>query len=141
MPNAQTSRGTNALWWNGSDSGLSISQISSPAATISFTVGGSSSGCGELYNGSLNSGAQAIQPNNSYFQYSGGTINLTLTGPIGANFDLELQRWNGSSWGRVAQSNSGTANESISYSANSGYYRVIVRAVSGSGAYQLNISK
>jgi len=139
MPNAQTSRGTNALWWNGSDSGLAISQISSPATTISFTVGGSSSG--DLYSGNLSNGGQAIQPNNSYFLYSGGTISLTLSGPAGANFDLFLQRWNGSSWVNVAQSTSGTANESLSYSANNAYYRVLIRAISGSGAYQLSINK
>lgn len=139
MPNAQTSRGTNALWWNGGDSGLSLSQISSPASTISFTLASSNSA--EVYTGTLASGAQAIQPNNSYFQYSGGTISLTLTGPQGANFDLALQRWNGSSWVTVTQSTSSTANESLSYSANNAYYRVLVRAVSGSGSYQLSIRK
>jgi M6 family metalloprotease-like protein len=140
MPNALTSRGTNALWWNGSDSGLSISQISSPASSISFTVAAASSN-GDTYNGNLSSGGQAIQPNNSYFQHGGGTISLTLTGPSGANFDLFLQRWNGSSWVNVAQSTSTTANESLSYSANNAYYRVLIRAISGSGNYQLVVRK
>jgi uncharacterized protein YigE (DUF2233 family) len=80
-------------------------------------------------------------PNNSYFQYGGGTIRLTLTGPATANFDLYLQRWNGSSWVNVAQSTSGTAKESLSYAANSGYYRVLVKAVSGSGSYTLKLEK
>lgn len=140
IPNALTSRGTNALWWNGSDSGLNIRQIGGPASTISFTVAAASNN-GDVYNGNLASGAQAIQPNNSYFQYGGGTISLTLTGPAGANFDLFLQRWNGSSWVNVAQSTSTTANESLSYSANNAYYRVLLRAISGSGNYQLTIRK
>lgn len=140
MPNALTSRGTNALWWNGSDSGLNISQISSPASSISFTIAAANSN-GDTYNGNLASGGQAIQPNNSYFQYGGGTISLTLTGPAGANFDLFLQRWNGSSWVNVAQSTSTTANESLSYSANNAYYQVLIRAISGSGNYQLTIRK
>ncbi|MEI8634912.1 hypothetical protein P4S72_28455 [Vibrio sp. PP-XX7] len=40
-----TSRGTNALWWDGRDSGLSISDISAPAQTISFVLGAASGGC------------------------------------------------------------------------------------------------
>lgn len=140
VPNALTSKGTNALWWNGADSGLSISQISSPATTISFTVTGSSSN-GEQYSGTLATGAQAIQPNGSYFQYGGGTIKATLTGPSGSNFDMYLQKWQNSAWSNVAQSTSTTANESLSYSAASGYYRVLIKATSGSGSYQLTLQK
>ncbi len=139
FPNALTSKGTNSLWWNGSDSGFALTQISSPAPTISFQLVAAASG--ETYSGTLARGAQAIVPNNSYFQYGGGSIRLTLTGPVSANFDLYLQRWNGSGWATVAQSTSGTAKESLSYAANSGYYRMLVKAVSGSGSYTLKLEK
>ncbi|WP_430456788.1 M6 family metalloprotease domain-containing protein [Rheinheimera sp.] len=139
FPNALTSKGTNSLWWNGTDSGFALAQISTPAPTISFSLVAAANG--ETYSGTLASGAQAIVPNNSYFQYGGGTIRLTLTGPATANFDLYLQRWNGSSWVNVAQSTSGTAKESLSYAANSAYYRVLVKAVSGSGSYTLKLEK
>jgi M6 family metalloprotease-like protein len=139
FPNALTSRGTNALWWNGSDSRLNISQISSPATTINFTLAAASSG--DTYSGTLAAGAQVIVPNNSYFQYNGGTLRLTLSAATGTNFDLYLQRWNGSSWANVAQSTASNSNESLSYAANNGYYRALIRSVTGAGSYQLNIRK
>lgn len=139
LPNALTSKGTNSLWWNGTDSGFALTKISTPAPTISFQLVAAASG--ETYSGTLASGAQAIVPNNSYFQYGGGTLRLTLTGPATANFDLYLQRWNGSSWVNVAQSTSGTSKESLSYAANSAYYRMLVKAVSGSGSYTLKLEK
>lgn len=140
FPNALTSKGTNALWWNGTDSGLSISQISSPANSISFTVAGAGSS-GEQYSGTLTAGGQAIQPNGSYFQYAGGSIKATLKGPSGSNFDLYLQKWQNSAWSNVAQSTSTTSNESLSYSAGSGYYRVLIKATTGNGSYQLTLQK
>jgi streptogrisin C len=60
-----------------------------------------------------------------------------VSGPSGADFDLYLQRWNGSTWATVAQSTSPGANESVSYSGAAGYYRFVVQAYSGSGAYTL----
>lgn len=139
LPNALTSKGTNALWWNGNDSGLNISQISSPASTINFTLAAASTG--DTYNGSLAAGAQAVVPNNSYFQYNGGTLRLTLSGANGTNFDLYLQRWNGSGWANVAQSRAANSSETISYAASNGYYRAVVKSVTGAGSYQLNIRK
>ena len=140
LPNALTSKGTNALWWNGTDSGLSISQISSPANSISFTLAGAGSS-GEQYSGTLAAGGQAIQPNGSYFQYAGGNSKATVTGPSGSNFDLYLQKWQNSAWSNVAQSTSTTSNESLSYSAGNGYYRVLIKATTGSGSYQLTLQK
>ncbi len=140
FPNALTSKGTNALWWNGTDSGLSISQISSPANSISFTLAGAGSS-GEQYSGTLAAGGQAIQPNGSYFQYAGGSIKATLKGPSGSNFDLYLQKWQNSAWSNVAQSTSTTSNESLSYSAGNGYYRVLIKATTGNGSYQLTLQK
>lgn len=140
VPNALTSKGTNALWWNGSDSGLAISQIDTPASTIAFTVASASSS-GEQYSGSLTAGGQAIQPNNSYFQSTGAVIKASLTGPTNANFDLYLQKWQNNAWANVAQSVSTTSKESLSYTAASGYYRVVIKATTGSGTYQLTLQK
>ncbi|TQF67583.1 M6 family metalloprotease domain-containing protein [Pseudoalteromonas luteoviolacea] len=143
LPNALTSRGTNALWWNGSDSGLSISGISDPAKTISFTVDSSviEPPKGDVYKGTLSNGAQQIQPNGSWFQYGGGQIKLDLTGPNSADFDLKLERWQGGAWQQVAISETPTSVESISYNAKSGYYRIIVYSYSGAGDYTLVVNK
>ncbi|MCF2856173.1 M6 family metalloprotease domain-containing protein [Pseudoalteromonas sp. SMS1] len=143
LPNALTSRGTNALWWDGNDSGLSISGISDPAKTISFTVDSSviEPPKGEVYKGTLSNGAQQIQPNGSWFQYGGGQMKLDLTGPSSADFDLKLERWQGGAWQQVAISESPTSVESISYGATSGYYRIIVYSYSGAGDYTLVVNK
>lgn len=139
LPNAQNSRGTNALWWNGSDSGLSISNISSPAQTISFKVNDQiiDPPKGTIYTGHLADKQQAIEPNGSWFQYGGGSISLKLTGPSAADFDLKIERWQGGSWQQVAISETPTSTESISYQASSGYYRYIVYSYSGAGDYRL----
>lgn len=139
LPNAQTSRGTNALWWNGSDSGLSISSISSPAQTISFTVNDQiiDPPKGTIYTGNLADKQQAIEPNGSWFQYDGGSLSLKLTGPSDADFDLKIERWQGGRWQQVAISETPTSTESISYQASSGYYRYIIYSYSGAGDYRL----
>ena len=46
-----------------------------------------------------------------------GSITACLTGPSSADFDLYLQRWNGSSWSDVAASESASSTETISYNA------------------------
>ncbi|MEJ2852023.1 MULTISPECIES: S1 family peptidase [unclassified Saccharothrix] len=93
------------------------------------------------YNGSLASGGQAYQPGGSYYQstVSGAHVGC-LVGPTGADFDLYLQKWNGSSWVVVAKGDSPEANESVTYNGTPGYYRYRVHAYSGSGAYTLGIT-
>ena len=83
------------------------------------------------------SGAQAIVPNNSYFQYGGGTLRLTLTGPATANFDLYLQRWNGYQWVTVASSTSPGNDERISYNGSAAYYRWYIYSYAGAGIADL----
>ncbi|MFC6618836.1 S8 family peptidase [Deinococcus radiophilus] len=86
------------------------------------------------YQGTLYSGQNQVT---QYYQYAGGTITGELKFPASADFDLYLQKWNGSSWAYVAQAN-GVANpERVSYNATSGYYRWIVNAYSGSGSFVL----
>ncbi|MGO1241333.1 MAG: S1 family peptidase, partial [Cellulosimicrobium funkei] len=96
------------------------------------------SGYARTYTGSLAAGTTAVQPNGSYYTAgAAGTHRACVSGPSGADFDLYLQRWNGSTWATVAQSTSPGANESVSYSGAAGYYRFVVQAYSGSGAYTL----
>jgi subtilisin family serine protease len=105
-----------------------------------LTTGGPPPACanGTQYTGSLSfTGDFDYQPNGSYY-FSGvsGIHKGCLVGPTsGADFDLYLQKWNGSTWVDVASSLSATANETISYNGTAGYYRYQVYSYSGSGSY------
>ena len=66
---------------------------------------------------------------------------MDMTGPSSSDFDIRLQRWNGNGWSQVAISETPTSVESINYSANSGYYRVVVYSYSGAGNYSVTIEK
>jgi M6 family metalloprotease-like protein len=136
LPNALTSRGTNSKWWNGYASGLSITNISPAAQTISFDVGPT----GDVYTGYLADKASVIQPS-PYFLYSGGTLRINLTGPTNADFELKLEKWTGSVWQQVASSTTPTSTESITYTAANAYYRITVYSYSGAGYYTLTVQK
>jgi subtilisin family serine protease len=104
--------------------------------------GGAPAACagGTLYTGSLTfTGDFDYHPNGSYYFSSvSGTHKGCLVGPTsGADFDLYLQKWNGSTWVDVASSTSVSSNETISYSGTSGYYRFQVYSYSASGSYNL----
>jgi aqualysin 1 len=92
---------------------------------------------GTLYTGSLSgTGATGYQPNGTYYYSSvSGTHKGCLVGPSGTDFDLYLQKWNGSTWVTVASSTSSTSSETISYSGTAGYYTWQVYSYSGSGSY------
>jgi len=105
--------------------------------------GGGSCAGGTTYTGSLSgTGAQQYQPNGSYY-YSGvsGTHTGILTGPSGTDFDLYLQRWNGSSWVTVARSESATSSETINYNGTAAYYRWRIYSYSGAGSYSFCLKK
>ncbi|MFR9775356.1 S1 family peptidase [Micromonospora sp. MS34] len=103
--------------------------------------GGSCSGYESTYNGSVSYHSSSYQPNGSYYySSSSGTHRACLHGPSGTDFDLYLQKWNGSSWVDVAGSYSSSSDESITYSGTSGYYRYDVYAYSGSGSYTLGMT-
>jgi M6 family metalloprotease-like protein len=142
VPNNYASRGTNSRWWNGSGSGFGVANISAAAPTISFdVVKGDGTPFGEVYTGYLSgANASAIHPS-PYFYYAGGTIKANLTGPSNADFELKLEKWNGSAWTQVASSTSPTSTEAITYTAAAAYYRITVYSYSGSGNYTLNVSK
>ncbi len=138
LPNALTTRGTNSKWASGYGSGLALNNISVPGTTISFDVGAAAAGV--TYTGTLTAGGRVIHPS-PWFEYAGGTIKANLTGPATADFDLLLERWNGTAWVAAAASESPASTEAISYSASAGYYRITVHAYSGSGSYRLVVSK
>jgi subtilisin family serine protease len=93
------------------------------------------------FSGSLSgTGAVAIQPNGTYYYAAAGLQRGWLLGPGNADFDVELMRWNGWSWSRVAQGNGPTSTETVSYNGAAGYYYWRVLSYSGSGAYSLYIS-
>src|SRR5258706_6669358 len=94
---------------------------------------------GTLYTGSLSfTGDNDYHPNGTYYFSSvSGTHKGCLVGPTsGADFDLYLEKWNGSSWVIVASSESATSNETISYTGTSGYYLWQVYSYSRSGCYK-----
>lgn len=118
-------------------------QANSRTQSVTVTSGGTApcTNC-TLYTGSLATGAAAIQPNNSYYQTTvTGTHRGWLYGPTGSDFDLYLQKWNGSTWANVASATTTSNNETITYSGTSGFYRWRVLAYSGSGSYQLYIQR
>lgn len=88
---------------------------------------------GNTFNGSLSAGQSGTIYSNG--QQASGTLKVGLTAGSGTDFDLYLQRWNGSSWQDVASSEGPSSTENITYSATSGSYRVIVYAYSGSGSF------
>ncbi|WP_165984926.1 S1 family peptidase [Streptomyces sp. YIM 98790] len=126
-----------------------INEILSTYGLTLVTTGGGDpdpptgcSGYQSTYTGSLSSNGQAVQPNGSYYySSSSGTHRGCLDGPNGTDFDLYLQKWSGSSWQTVAQGITSAADETVSYSGTSGYYRWIVHAYSGSGSYTLGITR
>ncbi|MFC5833193.1 S1 family peptidase [Nonomuraea insulae] len=125
-----------------------IGEILSAGSLTLVTSGGTDpppTGCSayeETYSGSLTSNQSAYQPNNSYYQATvSGTHAACLDGPSGMDFDVYLQKWNGSTWAVVATGDSPNPDETISYNGTAGYYRYRVHAYSGSGSYTLGLNR
>lgn len=104
---------------------------------------GSSSSCsGTTYSGSLSAGRSAYHPNGSYYESRvSGTHTGNLVGPSGADFDLYLYKWNGSSWSLVASRTSSSSSETLSYNGTAGAYSWRVYAYRGSGSYSLCVNR
>jgi len=80
--------------------------------------------------------ASDIQPCGGSFTLSGnGTIRGWSQGPANVDFDLYLDRWNGSSWVQVASATTVSPSDSIVYSATAGRYRFRVYSFIGAGTY------
>ncbi len=90
------------------------------------------------YSGSLTgTGNAQVQPDGTWYQAGAGVHRGWLEGPSNANFDLELYRWNGSRWVRVARANTANSSEFIQYNGSAGFYYWRVLSASGAGAYDL----
>jgi streptogrisin C len=112
-----------------------------PPPTTPPPGGGACSSYPNVYSGSLSSGGQAYQPNGSYYQTTATRVHQGCldASSSSVDFDLYLQRWNGSAWANVASSTSEGPDESLSYTGSAGYYRWRVHAYSGSSSYTMGI--
>ncbi len=124
---------------------LQVTDNAGATATSNKSVTVVSSGCtGTSVNGSFSgaSGQTQIHPNGSWYQSTvSGSHKACLSGPAGTDFDLYLDKWNGSGWSNVAKSEGETSVENINYTGTAGYYRYRVINYSGTGAYTLTYSK
>ncbi|HSH02645.1 MAG TPA: M36 family metallopeptidase [Anaerolineae bacterium] len=113
-----------------------------PPTATPIPDGGPCTGC-EQYSGTLTGNGDAdYQPNGTYYYSSGsGTHQGWLEGPAGTDFDLYLQKWNGSGWSNVASSLTSSSSESVTYNGTSGYYVWRVYSYSGSGSYDFYMER
>jgi subtilisin family serine protease len=96
----------------------------------------------ETVSGSLSSGGVTYQPApNGYWYAPSGTHQGCLSGPSGTDFDLYLEKWNGSSWVVVAQSIGSTSSEQITYTGTAGNYSWRIQSYSGSGTYSFGFDR
>ena len=111
---------------------------------LTTDAGGGTGGTTTTYSGSLSgTGVSQYQPSTSgYTTTAAGAHVGKLTGPTGTDFDLYLQRWNGSSWVTVASGETATSVESITYNATAGgSFRWRVYSYGGSGSYTFTMTK
>ena len=80
-------------------------------------------------------------PAGASFTAAAGAHKGCLTGPANADFDLYLERWNGSAWAWVARGIGQTSTETVTYSGSAGTYRWRVYSYSGAGAYTLEVTR
>ncbi|MDP9762962.1 S8 family peptidase [Deinococcus enclensis] len=140
--NTTTSAVTSAMINNSTPNKVTGAGTGSPNRLLYTGTGGTTNpGTTTTYTGSVSRGTSSYKPGSTGFSYAGGTLKATLSGPSGTDFDLYLQKYNGSTWADVAASESGTSSESINYAAASGTYRWEVYGYSGSGSYTLTETK
>ncbi|MEL6893070.1 MAG: S8 family peptidase [Actinomycetota bacterium] len=153
-PSASPSAVTNTLLGNATTGVLSGIGSGSPNRLLFVGGGGGTpppppppptSGCdgsAESFSGSLSGrGDTEVEPNATYYFSSAGTHEGCLAGPSGTDFDLELYRWNGSGWSKVAEATSNDSNETLRYDGSSGYYLWVVRSFAGSGGYDFGLDR
>lgn len=76
-----------------------------------------------------------------YTSSSAGMHSACIDGPDGTDFDLYLEKWNGSSWVRVASSLSSGSHEEINYDGPAGSYSYVVQSYRGGGNYSMSYDK
>jgi vibriolysin len=124
-------------WYIGINAYAAYSGVS-----LKATYSGSTSTC-TTYTGTFTAtGQTAYAPSSSgYSSTISGTHTGKLTGPTGPDFDLYLEKFNGSTWASVASGTGSTTTENVTYSGTSGSYRWRVYSYSGTGAWSLCTTK
>jgi hypothetical protein len=97
---------------------------------------GACGGC-NFFAGALSAGASAFTHREGYDVTVPGTHRARLVVPEGADFDLVLWQWNRAEWVPVAQSETEAALEEVVFEGPAGVYRWEIRALSGSGVWEL----
>jgi alpha-tubulin suppressor-like RCC1 family protein len=93
-------------------------------------------GC-QHFTGSVNAGGAQTQPSSGWYEVAvAGAHEGWLRGPAGTDFELRLDRWDGSRWRQVAKVNQPGSNEYLAYNGAAGRYRWRIVSRKGSGAYE-----
>lgn len=91
--------------------------------------------------GTINQARQAqAQPNGGAYRARAGTHTACLDAPAGTDFDLVLQQQNNQGTFRTVAEATGNGDKKLSFTGNSGTYRYVVVASSGTGAYSLGFN-
>ena len=97
--------------------------------------------------GTLTQGGNSYHPNGSYVKVeSSGTISACLFGPRDADYDLYLQKWDGTAWVTVKSSVGNNADEKLSYAVTvdeknpAAFWTIRVRSSKGSGKFEVAFS-
>ncbi|MGC5014348.1 S1 family peptidase [Streptosporangium sp. DT93] len=105
------------------------------------TSTGTCTGYSSTYDGTLNAGTSAYQPQGLSYTTEGTGLHVgCLDGPLGADLDLSLQKLVDATWKTVATADGAGPDENIGYTGTAGRYRYKVTAAAGSGAYTLGFS-
>ncbi|HEY0038337.1 MAG TPA: S8 family serine peptidase [Longimicrobium sp.] len=105
---------------------------------------GGGTGVTTSYAGSLSgTNTSQYQPSSSGYVSAGAGVHTgILSGPAGTDFDLYLERWNGSSWTQVTTSLGSTSSETINYNATAGgTYRWRIYSYMGAGNYTFTVTR
>ena len=123
--------------------GANQSDVESKSVTVTGSGGGAPCTACTAYTGTLSgAGDSDHHPNGNYYYSSvSGTHRGWLRGPAGTDFDLYLQKWNGSYWAVVARAEGSTSDEQIAYSGTPGYYVWRVYSYAGSGSYTFYLQR
>jgi len=95
--------------------------------------------CATTTTGKLSPGASRSAA--SFSSNVSGIHTGCLSGPSNADFNLYLQKWDGSGYVSVASSLGSTSTEKITYNGTAGSYRWLVHASSSAGSFTLKYSR
>ncbi|MGH3996423.1 MAG: PKD domain-containing protein, partial [Pseudonocardiaceae bacterium] len=126
---------------------LTVTDNASATNTLTKAItvtAGSSCSTGTAYSGSFSgaNGQTQIQPNGTWYQSTtSGTHIGCLDGPTGTDYDLYLDKWNGSAWAQVSASTTSAPDETINYQGTAGYYQFRIKNYSGTGSYTFTLTR